>query len=348
MENLTPLKQTGDISKKEFRLADYAPTYGALAALVLLLALNIFFTKNFAEFDTLRNIFVQAAPTMLVAVGMTFVIATGGIDLSVGSVMAIVSAVAAVMIEGTVGTTIFQGWLGLSVSSETLQMLNAGAAVVGGLAAAAMTGALSGFLIANFKIQPIIITLAMLIAGRGVAQIISHGGQLVPFANQSFESLGKGFLRGVPVQIVILVLIVAAAFFVLRVTVFGRYVLAVGGNENAARLVGVRVNRTKIAVYVLSGLLAGLAGLIYTARLAAADASKVGEGIELDAIAATVVGGTALTGGRATVIGTIVGALIMQVITTSFNMNGIKFSYSLVIKAAIILLAVYIQRPKIN
>jgi len=136
--------------------------------------------------------------------------------------------------------------------------------------------------------------------------------------------------------------------FLLISTLFGRYVTAVGGNEEAARLSGVRVNRAKITVYALSGLLAGIAGLIYTARLGASDASKVGDGIELDAIAATVVGGTPLTGGRATVIGTVIGALMMQIITTSFNMNGIKFSYSLVIKAAIILFAVYIQRPKLN
>jgi ribose/xylose/arabinose/galactoside ABC-type transport system permease subunit len=138
------------------------------------------------------------------------------------------------------------------------------------------------------------------------------------------------------------------AVFLLRSTLVGRYIVAIGGNEEAARLAGVKVNWTKISVYALSGFLAGLAGLIYTARLGASDASKVGEGIELDAIAATVVGGTPLTGGRATVIGTFIGALIMQIITTSFNMNGIKFSYSLVIKAAIILFAVYIQRPKVS
>ena len=313
------------INRQNFRLADYAPTYGALAALVLLLAANIVFTPNFADFDNFRNILVQVAPTMLVAVGMTFVIATGGIDLSVGSIMAIASATAAVSLD-----------------------YGAGAAILLALFVAAAIGAFNGFLISNFKIQPIIITLALLIAGRGIAQVISNGGQLIPFSNASFEYLGQGIITGIPFQIILLILVVALAIFVLRATIFGRYIIAVGGNEEAARLSGVRVNRTKILVYAMSGLLAGLAGLIYTARLGASDASKVGDGIELDAIAATVVGGTALTGGRATIIGTVIGALIMQIITTSFNMNGIKFSYSLVIKAAIILLAVYIQRPKIN
>ncbi len=316
---------TPTAAKREFRIADYAPTYGALAALVLLLILNIIFTPNFAAYDNFRNILVQVAPTMLVAVGMTFVISTGGIDLSVGSVMAIASAVAAISLD-----------------------YGAGTAILLGLIAATAVGAFNGALIAGFRIQPIIITLAMLIAGRGVAQVISNGGQLIPFSNPSFEYLGKGVIADVPFQIVLLVAVVAVAIFVIRSTVFGRYITAVGGNENAARLSGVRVNWTKISVYAVSGLLAGLAGLIYTARLGASDASKVGEGIELDAIAATVVGGTPLTGGRANVIGTVIGALIMIIISTSFNMNDMKFSYSLVIKAAIILLAVYIQRPKVN
>lgn len=308
-----------------FRLGDYAPTYGAFAALVLLLLANIIFTPNFAAFDNFRNILVQATPTMLVAVGMTFVIATGGIDLSVGSIMAIASAVAAISLE-----------------------YGAGSAIVIGLAMATAIGALNGALIAGFKIQPIIITLALLISGRGIAQVISNGGQLIPFSDPTFEFLGKGVIFGIPFQIILLFIVIVLAIFLIKSTIFGRYVTAVGGNEEAARLAGVRVNWTKISVYALSGLLAGLAGLIYTARLGASDASKVGDGIELDAIAATVVGGTPLTGGRATVIGTVIGALIMQIITTSFNMNGIKFSYSLVIKAAIIILAVYIQRPKLN
>ena len=133
----------------------------------------------------------------------------------------------------------------------------------------------------------------------------------------------------------------------MRASSFGRYVLAVGGNEAASHLAGVKVRRTKVLVYGLSGLLAGIAGLIESARGGASDPSNVGLGIELDAIAAVVIGGTSLTGGRATIIGTVIGALMMQVITTSFNMQGIEFSWSLVIKAAIIIVAVYIQRPKV-
>lgn len=311
------------------RVGDFGPTYGALFALVLLLIGNALFTPNFATVSNLWNVLQLVSTTALVAVGMTMVIATRGIDLSVGSVMAIASAVGAVS-------------LGRGVSI----------AILFALVVACGVGALNGALISGFRIQPIIVTLAMLITGRGVAQVISNGGQLIPFSSPRFEYLGRGFIGPVPVQVVIMVIVVAAAIFVMRATSFGRYVVAVGGNEAAARLAGVKVHRTKIAVYALSGLLAGLAGLIETARLGASDAQKAGLYIELDAIAAVVVGGTPLTGGRATIVGTLIGALIMQVITTSLNMgpfglHPLPYSWGLVIKAAIILFAVYIQRPKL-
>ena len=321
MSDIAQVKRAGITSS---RLADYAPTYGAAAALLLLLVANMLFTPNFVDVNNFRNILLQVAPTVLVAVGMTFVIATGGIDLSVGSVMAIAAAMAAVNLDSGVGV-----------------------AVLSALLVSIAAGAFNGVLISLFRIQPIIVTLALLISGRGVAQVISKGGELIEFQNPAFEYLGKGFVGPFPVQVLIMFAVVIVAILVMRSTTFGRYVAAVGGNEAAARLAGVKVHRTKIAVYVVSGLLAGLAGLIETARQGASDAQKVGLNIELDAIAATVVGGTPLTGGRATIVGTLIGALIMQVITTSFNMNGIKFSWSLVIKAAIILIAVYIQRPKV-
>ena len=311
-------------ARRRSLLADYGPTYGALAALVLLVLVNAVFTPNFADANNLRNILLQVAPTVLVAVGMTLVIATGGIDLSVGSVMAIAAALAATNLER-----------GLFP------------AVALGLVAALAVGLFNGALISGFRIQPIIVTLAMLITGRGVAQVISRGGQIILIDNQNFMSLGQGFVGPVPMSVVVMLLVVAVAIFVMRATSFGRYVVAVGGNEAAARLAGVKVHRTKILVYALSGLLAGLAGLIEASRSEASDATKVGLYIELDAIAAVVVGGTALTGGRATVVGTLIGALIMQVITTSFNMLGVGFAWSLVLKAAIILLAVYIQRPRV-
>ena len=257
MAEAAPIPQPTTTAKREFRLGDYAPTYGAAAGLALLLLLNVALTPGFADIDNFRNILVQVAPTMLVAVGMTFVIATGGIDLSVGSLMAIASATAAISLD-----------------------YGAYPAILAALVVVTLIGAFSGWLISTFKIQPIIVTLAVLIAGRGVAQVISNGGQLIPFSNESFEFFGKGSLGGVlPMPILLIAVIIGLAIFVLRATIFGRHVIAVGGNENAARLSGISVNRTKIMVYALSGLLAGIAGLIYTARLGASDASKVGETI---------------------------------------------------------------------
>src|ERR671926_224535 len=174
------------------RLADYAPTYGALAALLLLVLINSVFTPNFFDVNNFRNILLQVSPTVLVAVGRTLVISTGGIDLSVGSVMAIASAVAA--------TNLSYG---------------AGPAVLLALAAAAAAGAFNGALISYFRIQPIIVTLALLISGRGVAQVLSNGGQLIPFSNAPFEYLGKGVLAGVPVQVIVMALVVAAAMFLM-------------------------------------------------------------------------------------------------------------------------------------
>src|SRR5437588_5786510 len=205
------------------RIADYAPTYGALAALVLLLVANSIFTPNFFDVNNFRSILLQVAPAGLGAVGMTLVSATGGIGLSVGSVMAIASAVAATQLD-----------------------LGAGIAILLALTAATGAGAFNGVLISGFRIQPIIVTLALLISGRGVAQVLSRGGQLIPFSNPSFEFLGKGVVAGVPVQVLVMALVVAVAVFLMRATAFGRYVVAVGGNEAASRLAGVKVHRTKI------------------------------------------------------------------------------------------------------
>ncbi len=323
MRNATAVRRGEGSGGLLARLGALGPAYGALIALVLLVIVNSILTPNFATASNFWNILQLVSTTVLVATGMTMVIATGGIDLSVGSVMAVASALAATSLDCSVGQ-----------------------AVAIALAVALAVGAFTGALISGFRIQPIIVTLALLITGRGAAQVLSRGGQLIPFSSPAFEYLGKGYVGPVPVQVLVMLIVVAAAVFVMSATGFGRYVLAVGGNEAAARLAGVKVHRTKIAVYAISGLLAGLAGLIETARLGASDAAKVGLYIELDAIAAVVVGGTTLTGGRATILGTLVGALIMQVITTSFNMLLIPFSWSLVLKAAIILFAVYIQRPK--
>jgi simple sugar transport system permease protein/ribose transport system permease protein len=286
-------------------------------------ALNSAVTPNFATAGNLWNVLLQVSSVVLVAIGMTLVIATGGIDLSVGSVMAIAGAIVATQ-------------LGHGIPAAVALAL-AGALVVGGV---------NGALVARGGIQPIVVTLATLIAGRGLAQVLSDDGQLVPIRDTTFELLGRGRVGPVPVPVLVALAAVVAFAFLLRRTAFGRYTLASGGNAAAARLSGVPVGRTIVTVYALSALLSGVAGLLEVSRLGASDGAKVGLNVELDAIAAVVVGGTALTGGRATILGTVVGALVMQVIATSFNMLLVPYAWSLAFKAAIILVAVYMQRSR--
>ena len=298
------------------------PANAAVGTLLLLITLNVLFTPHFATTSNVWNVLLQVATVVLVAIGMTFVIGSGGIDLSVGSVMALAGAIAAVT-------------LGHGV------LLAAGAAFAG----ATLVGILNGTLIARLRVQPIVVTLATLIACRGLAQVISHEGELVTIDDPSMLLLGRGHIGPVPVPVLVALVAVSGAVYLLRFTPFARYVLAVGGNREAARLAGVPVQGTLVTVYAVSAALAAVAGLVVAARLGASDAAKIGQNMELDAIAAVVVGGTALSGGRATVLGTIAGALIMQVIATSFNMLLVPYAWSLALKAAIILIAVYVQRP---
>jgi simple sugar transport system permease protein/ribose transport system permease protein len=299
------------------------PEFAALGALVILLLANSLFTAQFATMGNLWNVLLQVSTVMLAAVGMTFVIATGGVDLSVGSTMAISAALGAVLIDHGVVV-----------------------AIVGALIGATLVGVLNGAMIAALRVQPIVVTLATLIAGRGLAQIISNNGELVTVASPAFLAIGRGHLGPIPIPVIIALVVIVKAAFVLRDMAFGRYVLAAGGNPVAAQLSGVPVRKTLVTVYATSACLAAVAGIIVAARLGASDAAKIGQNLELDAIAAVVVGGTALSGGRATIAGTIVGALIMQVIATSFNMLLVPYSWSLALKAAIILIAVFLQRPK--
>lgn len=299
------------------------PARGAVTALAVLVIANAVLTPHFAAASNFWNILLQVSSVALAAIGMTFVIGTGGVDLSVGSVMALSAAVAATRLDHGVGT-----------------------AIVMALGAALAVGLVNGILIARGGIQPIVVTLATLIAGRGLAQIASNDGQLVSITSAPFEVLGRGHVSRAPIPVIIALFALAAGTFVLRATPLGRYVLAVGGNPVAARLAGVPVRRTLVTVYALSAVLAGIAGVLEASRLAASDAATIGLNMELDAIAAVVVGGTALTGGRATVLGSVIGALVMQVIATSFNMLLIPYAWSLVLKAAIIVVAVYLQRQR--
>ncbi|HEX2135145.1 MAG TPA: ABC transporter permease [Microvirga sp.] len=304
--------------------------YGAFVALALLVAVNLAVTPNFATWQTLNVNLTQVCAIVIVGVGMTLVIATGGIDLSVGSLMAIAGALAPL---------IFLGKL-LPLPDPAVGV---GLAFVLPVLAAGAFGWFNGWLVTRFRIQPIIATLVLFIAGRGIAQVLTNGNLQV-FKAPEFQFIGLGRVLGIPFQALLMAVIVAGAAWMLRRTVFGRHILAVGGNERAARLAGVPVGPVKRRVYLISGLLSGLAGLIVIARNSAADANLIGLGMELDAIAAVAVGGTLLTGGRATVVGTLIGALIIQLVRYTLLANGVPDAAALIVKAALIVLAVWLQR----
>jgi galactofuranose transport system permease protein len=304
--------------------------FGALLALAALIAFNLAFTPNFATWQTLNVNLTQVCAIVIVGVGMTLVIATGGIDLSVGSLMAIAGALAPLIFLGTL-FPLPHPMVGVALAF-VLPVLAAGA-----------FGWFNGWLITRFRIQPIIATLVLFIAGRGIAQVMTNGNLQV-FKVPEFQFIGLGRVFGLPFQAVLMAVIVAAAAWMLRRTVFGRQILAIGGNESAARLAGIPVGPVKRRIYLISGLLSGLAGLIVIARNSAADANLVGLGMELDAIAAVAVGGTLLTGGRATVVGTLLGALIIQLVRYTLLANGVPDAAALIVKAAIIVLAVWLQR----
>jgi galactofuranose transport system permease protein len=309
---------------------DLIGRYGVFIALVLLILFNIAVTPNFLSWQTLNVNLTQVCAIVIVAVGMTLVIASGGIDLSVGSLMAIAGALAPLIFLGNLIPLPSHG-VGLALAF-TLPIL-----------AAAACGYFNGWLITRYHIQPIVATLVLFIAGRGIAQVMTNGNLQV-FKDPVFQYIGLGRLFGIPFQVVLMVVIVAAAAYLLKRTVFGRQILAIGGNAEAARLAGIPIRRVTRLVYVIAGALAGLAGLIVIARNSAADANLVGLGMELDAIAAVAVGGTPLTGGRATIIGTLAGALVIQLVRYTLLANGVPDAAALVVKAGLIVLAVWIQR----
>jgi ribose/xylose/arabinose/galactoside ABC-type transport system permease subunit len=303
--------------------------YGAYWALAILVLFNLVVTPHFISWQTLNVNLTQVATIVIVAVGMTLVIATGGIDLSVGSLMAISGALAPIIF--------------LSPFGVAHPALGVAAAFVAPVLATGLFGLFNGWFITRFRVQPIVGTLVLFIAGRGIGQVMTNGNLQV-FKNPAFQFVGLGRIAGVPFQVILMLVLVAAAGWMLRRTLFGRQILAVGGNEAAARLAGIPTDRVKRRVYVISGLCAGLAGLIVVAINSSSDANLVGLGMELDAIAAVAVGGTLLTGGQATVVGTLLGALLIQLLRYTLLANGVPDAAALVVKAAIIAGAVWMQR----
>lgn len=311
-------------------IANINQTQTAAVALIALSIYNIFFTTNFLTIATVRVNLTQVATIVIVAVGMTFVIATKGVDLSVGAIMAISGAIAPKIFDSTIG------FLEPDIIGIPL-------AIIVPILVAGGFGYFNGFLITHFKIQPIIATLVLYLGGRGIAKGISDGN-LVYFRKPAFDYIGTGRPLGVPVQVFLMAIILVTAAWALRSTSFGRYVLAIGGNEKAARLAGVPVDRVKRRVYMISGLLAGLAGLIVISLNSSSDPYQVGTAMELDAIAAVAVGGTPLSGGKATIVGTFIGALLIHQVRYTLISHGIADGTTRMVIALAIVLAVLFQR----
>jgi ribose transport system permease protein len=295
---------------------------GVYVAFVVLVIFNLIVTPNFASVVTVSTLLITVSPIVLVSLGMALAIGTEGIDLSVGAVMAIASAFLPLYIG--------YGWP---------------VAMLVTLLVGVLAGLVNGGLIAFVGVQPIIATLAMLVGGRGLAQIFS-GGQSLPITDMSILWLGQGRLFGIPAPVIVAVVAVFVVGFLVNRTTFGRYVVAIGGNRSASYLSGHPVRRTLLAVYVISALLAVVAGVVTTARLGASDPSNVGLLIELSAITAVVVGGTPLSGGKVKILGTVMGALLIQLISNTFITNNLPFTWAQVLTAAIILVAVYLQKGR--
>ncbi|MDB6176391.1 ABC transporter permease [Paracoccus sp. Z330] len=305
--------------------------HGGLAALAVLLIFNLLVTPNFLQAQTLAVNVSQVATIALVAVGMTLVIATGGIDLSVGAVMALSGAMAPIIFT--------------SEFAQAYPVPGLAAAFLLPLVAAFCCGMFNGALVALLGVQPIIATLIFFISGRGVAQVLTNGN-LQTFTNPSFSYIGTARLLGIPVQGWLVALIAAVIWYVIRYTASGRYLLAVGGNERAARMAGVPVTRVKIMAYATCSVLSGLSGLIVVAINSASDAARIGNLMELDAIAAAVVGGAVLSGGRAPIWGAILGAVVIQLVKYTLLANGVADEIALIAKAGIIVAAVYAQQMR--
>lgn len=308
-------------SSKRRSLNNFLQIAGILPILILICILFALLSPNFLTAGNVVNILRQASINIVLATGMTFVILTGGIDLSVGSILA-VSAVVAVLVSLIPAL----GWFAVP------------AALLTGL----LLGLINGALITYLNLPPFIVTLGSLTALRGAAFLVANGTTVIN-RNLNFAWIGNNYVGPLPWLVIIALLVVAISWFVLRQTVLGVQIYAVGGNERAARLTGIKVNRVLLFVYGVSGLLSGLAGIMSSSRLYSAT-GMLGQGYELDAIAAVILGGTSFVGGIGTILGTLLGALIIAVLNNGLTLLNMSYFWQLVVKGLVIIVAVIIDR----
>lgn len=314
-----PTPVTGGLVRRRPRGAlEWISRYGVYVALVILFLLNIVVTDYFMTTSNLRLQLIQTAPVLIVAMGMALVIGTKGIDLSVGAVMALSAAV----------VPLYIGYGSMP-------------AILIGLALGIVCGLFAGFLVAVVGLQPIVATLAVMVGGRGLANVV--GGSIKTISDPGIAALGTDSLLGIPYSVLIGLVVVIVVAFLVRRTIFGLNLESIGANQRATQLAGVRIRSVLITVYAISGLLAALAGIIVAARTQASDPRTVGLQMEMEAIAAVVIGGTSLNGGKVRVLGTVAGALLMQLITSTLIAHDVPDSVAQMVQAVVILAAVFTQ-----
>jgi ribose transport system permease protein len=294
---------------------------GMLIVLIVMCIILSFVAPNFSDTNNLINVFKQVSIIAILAAGMTVVILTGGIDLSVGSTVALSGVISVMLSERGINPIV---------------------AMLSGVVVGYLAGAINGFFTAKTKLPSFIVTLGSFTYVRGIAYVIS-GGYPIVLSSGIFKFFGSGTILAIPTPIYIMFIVYIVMFIVLKYTMFGRHVFAIGGNEEAARLTGIKVEKTLINVYAISGLLSGLAGVVLAGRLFSGQPTA-GLGYELDAIAAVVLGGTSLTGGVGRIQSTIIGVLIMGVISNGLTLLDVSYYWQLVVKGAVILAAVLLDR----
>ncbi len=292
-----------------------------LLVLIILCAVLGYLLPPFLTMRNILNVLRQVSITGIVAVGMTFVIVTGGIDISVGSIVALCGVVTAAALQEGMGLLV---------------------AILAGLVTGSAVGLVNGLLISYGNIMPFVATLGTMYLFRGISLIIT-GGQAIWNLPDKFIEIGTGYALGIPIPVIITFLIYFAGYLLLKRFTFGRYALAIGGDEEAARLCGVAVRRVKLLTYGFCGLMSGAAGVVLAARLGSGQPS-VGQGYELVAIAAAVIGGNSLAGGKGTVWGTLVGALILGVVSNGLNLWGVAPFFQIVVTGCIVIVAVLVEK----
>lgn len=309
------------LTAKSSLLEKIIPFIGLILLVVVISVLN----TAFLDLSNLLNLLRQVSINGLIAFGMTFVILTGGIDLSVGSILALSSAFTAILITSGLDPIV---------------------ALIVGVLGGFLLGVFNGVLVTFGSMAPFIATLATMTIFRGLTLVITDGNPITDLGDSYlFQLFGKGYFFGIPVPAVTMIIVFIVLAIILQKTTFGRHTYAIGGNEIASKISGIKVNKVKILIYGISGLMSALAGAILTSRLNSAQPTA-GTSYELDAIAAVVLGGTSLTGGKGRIVGTLIGVLIIGVLNNGLNLLGVSSFYQQVVKGIVILIAVLIDRKK--